>query len=485
MDYNEVTDKIMTSCRFGKAKGIEVSTEMLDTLGRPEKGMRIVHIAGTNGKGSTAALITAILASAGYRVGMFTSPHLIRFNERIQIAEPKKLRRHTKDKSKLSGASEKFTHDLSVSPEQEDRTQDAARPLETGHPFTLQQIPNAEVTAIGERLLSLPLTLEPTMFDYCLAMALLWFKRQACDVVVLETGLGGTYDSTNAICEVPEVSVITNIGYDHMAILGNTLAEIASNKAGILKPGTHAVLARMAPEARQVLVDTCKKLSVPYVASPDAVALFPKYHLHMDDLSLLGFYQAENAASAITACEYLLRNLAEQERSAAIRYGLMHTIWPGRMEKLPYRNISVILDGAHNPQGVNALAESLARFYPGGKFTFITGVLADKDYSHMMERMVPLAKRFYTVPVDSPRALNPAELAEMIRKCGGEAVVCSSISEALDRAGEDAGDPAVSLSENASCSGIENDMKKAFLPVVAFGSLYFIGVLRKILTQTC
>lgn len=188
--YEEVLDKIENARRFGNLPGVEVSRAMLHGLGEPQKGMPYVHIAGTNGKGSVCAFLSSTLKEAGYKVGVFTSPHLVDFRERITV----------------NG----------------------------------EMIPKETVTRIGNRLLEEDFGVSPTMFDYCMAMAVLYFKEQQCDIAVMETGLGGKLDSTNAL-GIPDVAIITRIGYDHMAILGNTLSEIAAEKAGIIKKGSYII----------------------------------------------------------------------------------------------------------------------------------------------------------------------------------------------------------------------------------------------------
>ena len=202
LTYEETVTAIENKRRFGNLKGVEISKIMLEKLGHPEKDLRIIHIAGTNGKGSVSAFLRSVFECAGLKTGMFTSPHLVDFRERIQVQG--------------------------------------------------DMISKEDTMRLGNRLLSMDFGVCPTMFDYCLAMALLYFKEQKCDVVILETGLGGTYDSTNA-CGVPDVTVIAKIGFDHMAILGDTLAQIAAEKAGIIKHGTALVLESQEKEAMDVL----------------------------------------------------------------------------------------------------------------------------------------------------------------------------------------------------------------------------------------
>ena len=391
MTYQQMVTKIESMRRFGKATGLEVSTALLRELDYPEKNMDIIHIAGTNGKGSTAAFLASLLKESGKRVGLFTSPHLITFRERIQI----------------NG----------------------------------KYISEDDVVFWGEKVLEAArgLEVDATMFDIALAMALLYFKSQEVEVVILETGLGGRYDSTRALTVVPKVSVITNIGFDHTAVLGNTLEEIAENKADIIRKDTVAVIAKMDEKAQKVIVSHCEKLSVPYVFAMD-MELDSKW-----ELGLLGDYQKENAQNALAAYESYMKGKMDQE---VIALGLKNATHPGRLQIIQ-KDPLVIVDGAHNPQGVSALSRSLKALYPKEKFTFVVGVLADKDYGHMMEEMLPLAKEFVTVTVESNRALQGEELARYLMERGAKAYAASSIEDAFLR--EQTG------------------------KTVVFGSLYFVG----------
>ncbi len=391
MTYQQMVTKIESMRRFGKATGLEVSTALLRELDYPEKNMDIIHIAGTNGKGSTAAFLASLLKESGKRVGLFTSPHLITFRERIQI---------------------------------------------NGN-----YISEDDVVFWGEKVLEAArgLEVDATMFDIALAMALLYFKSQEVEVVILETGLGGRYDSTRALSVVPKVSVITNIGFDHTAVLGNTLEEIAENKADIIRKDTVAVIAKMDEKAQKVIVSHCEKLSVPYVFAMD-MELDSKW-----ELGLLGDYQKENAQNALAAYESYMKGKMDQK---VIALGLKNATHPGRLQIIQ-KDPLVIVDGAHNPQGVSALSRSLKALYPKEKFTFVVGVLADKDYGHMMEEMLPLAKEFVTVTVESNRALQGEELARYLMERGAKAYAASSIEDAFLR--EQTG------------------------KTVVFGSLYFVG----------
>ena len=394
-NYQEVIDKIENSRRFGNLPGVEVTKRMLATLGNPQDGLAFIHVAGTNGKGSTCAFLTNILAKAGLKCGCFTSPHLIHFEERITVDQ--------------------------------------------------QMIPKEVVTRLGNELLSIDFGVTPTMFDYCLVMAVLYFKECGCNVAVMETGLGGRLDSTNALGN-PMVAVITRIGYDHMAILGNTLTEIASEKAGILKENVPAIFAPQDDEALAVL----RKHPGTLVSSEDMEKVaFMKP-------GLMGAYQLENGAAAMLAAQKFLSQIGfdEERADAAIEAGIHTAIWKGRMEILS-REPYLMVDGAHNSNGIHALKTSLMKLYPDEKFHFVMGVMADKDYEKMNEELLSLAIDFVTVTPESSRALQAESLAEKIRSQGIPARSIASVADVLTlpRVGE---------------------------KTIALGSLYFIGELEAI-----
>lgn len=406
--YEEVQEKINHASTFGSLPGVEISRILLEKLGHPEKDIPFVHVAGTNGKGSVCAFLSSILIDGGWKVGTFTSPHLIDFEERITV----------------NGV----------------------------------QIPKADVTRLGNEVLDLALDIQPTMFDYCMAIALLYFKEQQCDILVMETGLGGRLDSTNAI-GVPAVSVITKIGYDHVAILGNTLAKIAAEKAGIIKKGTYLVMEQQELEAREVLVAAAEE------NCPDAYAIVSDADIvwaKNQKLKLLGTHQWENAAAAALAAEYLIRQLCPDMENAArkklIESGLAHATWQGRMELLSEKPFFMV-DGAHNSNGVTALLNSLKYLYPGEKFHFVMGVMADKDYEEMVRLLVPVAGSFWTVTPENHRALQGQKLAEFISTFGIPTKNYEQIQDVVNE-----------ILHDTSCSD----------KIIAFGSLYFIGELKNI-----
>lgn len=402
--YEEVLDQIENGRRFGNLPGVELTGMMLEAMGQPQNGMRFIHVAGTNGKGSVCAFLTAVFQKAGYKVGTFTSPHLIHFEERIAV----------------NG----------------------------------QMIPEEEVTRLGNLLLSQNFAASPTMFDYCVLMAVLYFKEQQCDLVIMETGLGGRLDSTNAL-GVPLVSVITRIGYDHMAILGDTLEAIASEKAGIIKEAVPVVSAPQEPQVLRVLQEKAeKKNTTCRVVQPCDEQRATEMHPR-----LRGAYQRENAAVAVLAAECCFAQLRKENRDGrwktekeSIRWGIGHAVWPGRMEVLS-QSPFLLTDGAHNSNGIHALRVSLEELYPGEKFHFVMGVMADKDYEKMIEELLPLALDFVTVTPESARALQGEELAAAIKSKGISAHSITRVEE---------------------IPKLLREKEKT----VALGSLYFIGELQ-------
>ena len=394
MTYEEIVSIIDNKHRFGKACGKDVTQELLGVLGNPEKHMKIIHIAGTNGKGSVAAFVSSILQAASFasdnkfKVGLFTSPHLIEYTERIQI----------------NG----------------------------------QQISKADVARLGEKLLHTPLKLEPTMFDYWLAMALLYFKEQNVEYVVLETGLGGAKDSTNGLSVPPLVCAITSIGLEHTQYLGDTLPLIAGEKAGIIKPKVPVVIGRMPAEAREVIIARCHKLESEYVLADEVPLDRP--------LGLFGGYQRSNAAVA----EEIVKLLDIAIPDHIVNEGLAKAVWKGRMQIISQAPF-ILVDGAHNPSGVKALYDSLIAEFPNQQFSFIMAVMADKDYSQMARIIAPVASRIYTVTVESQRALQASALAAAIEAIGIKATCVDSYETAINAA-----------------NGFAE-------PIIVFGSLYFIG----------
>ncbi len=406
----------------GQKPGLERIQTLLDRLGHPEAQMKFVHIGGTNGKGSTAAMTASVLRAAGYRVGLYTSPFLNRFNERIQI------------------------NGIEIS--------DAE----------LETLVN-EVRPFADSMEDLP-----SEFELITAIAFLYFYRMHCDIVVLEVGLGGEFDATNVI-PCPEVAVLTSIGLDHTAVLGATVAEIAQTKAGIIKAGGDVVSYGHLPEADEQIEAACAaqnaKLWPVNFDLLETTSLNLQYRTFrygsMENLRipLLAEYQPRNAAVAITALS-VLAHKGWHITGQNIRDGLEQVQWPGRFEVLG-QHPTFLLDGSHNPQGMAATVDSLKELFPEQKFVFLLSIMADKDVDAMLELLLPMAEQFFTVTADNPRAMPGEVLAERIKALGGKAEVCASIPEGV-----------------AAAQGLAGYDGR----VCALGTLYFSGDVRRAFLNT-
>ena len=393
MTYEEALSYIHSICWKGSKLGLDRTRELLGKLNDPQKELKFIHIAGTNGKGSTAAMLSSILEEAGYRVGLYTSPFINRFNERMQVNH--------------------------------------------------QPIPDEELAALTEyvRPHADAMADSPTEFELITALAMVWFARQKCDIVVLEVGMGGELDSTNII-DVPEAAVIAAMGLDHVKELGPTMADIARAKAGIIKEGGRVVSYGGNSEADEVIAAVCRARNAS-LCQPDFSAIVPgDFSLEGQTFSykgwrglripLVGAYQMNNAAVVLETVE-VLRQRGWNISDEAVRQGLADTRWPARFEVLR-RDPVFIVDGGHNPHGIRATAESLRRLFPGRKITFVTGVMADKDVEHILGLIVPLADQFFTVRPDNPRAMDAGELAARIEAMGAKATACASVRDGVDRA---------------------------------------------------
>ena len=417
MSENETLAYIESEKWTWHKPGLSRTRELLKALGNPEKKLKFAHIAGTNGKGSTAASMASVLRKAGYRTGLYTSPYIISFNERMQVDG--------------------------------------------------EMITDEELAAIVEKIRPFADAMEdtPTEFELITAIAMQYFLDKKCDIVVLEVGLGGELDSTNVI-DVPEVAVITAIGLDHVEYLGHTLPEIASAKAGIIKGGPVAFYGGE-PEVEEVFIKKCRETNSPlqivdrsrlHVHSIDLDAcVFDFEPYHNIRLPLVGTYQPYNAALAITALE-LMREKGWRISDQNIIDGLNDVYWPGRFEVID-RSPVFVLDGAHNSHGIRATAASLTQHFKDQKLVFLLGVMADKDVDVMMDCIAPLAKSFVTVRPDNDRAMAAADLAKFLNdRYGKPATPRDTIEDGVALARELAGPDGV---------------------VVALGSLYFSGDIRK------
>lgn len=424
MTYDKALEYIHSLYWRGKKSGLEKTKELLDLCGHPERGLRCIHIAGTNGKGSTAAMLDSICRCAGRKTGLYTSPYIVRYNERIQAG---------------------------------------------GH-----QIPDETLARLTAYLAGLVEQMEvpPSEFEFGTVLAFLYFKEQQCDPVILETGLGGTFDSTNVI-EHPLLCVITALGLDHTAQLGTTMEEIAEAKAGIIKPGVPVVFYGDNEAGESVIRGRCKKCDATLVM-PDFTELvseqmgtvfdcqtFSYKEWKQTELSLSGLYQLKNAAVVLEVVERL-RLLGIDLPEAAVREGLKTVYWQARLEVL--REAPLLLaDGSHNPQGMQATIESLKRYFPGRKLQFIFGAMADKELDIMVPMFLPLAKKVYITAPSMPRAMKPEELLAICREncnetVAPEFVLCSQVKEALVLA--------------------EQEDKEEI--IVAIGSLYLVGEIKQV-----
>lgn len=417
MTVQETISFIQAASWLGCCPGLERITDLMHRLGDPQKELRFIHITGTNGKGSTAAMLSAILRESGYTVGLFTSPHLRFYHERIQV----------------NGA------DIS--------DEELCAAAETVKPAVEQ------------------MDMIPSEFERFTAMALTYFHKRRCDIVVLEVGLGGRLDSTNVI-PAPEVAVITNISLEHTEYLGDTVEKIAAEKAGIIKPGADVVLSGQCPAAEAVVrakASSCgNRLCVTDAAqlrqrSADLSGQRLDYRERKNlRLRLLGAYQCRNAAAALDTVDALCRR-GWAVPETAVRRGLETVTWPGRFEVLRTKPL-VLADGAHNPNGVAELVRCLEQYLPGQKCLFLTGVMADKDYVRMMRTAAPYAAAFITVPPPSERALPAQTLKEEIgRFFSGPVRAEDSVEAGLELA----------------LTSLEPGQ-----PLCIFGSLYQLGAVR-------
>lgn len=413
MTGKEAIDYIHSMVWNRKATGYEHAKELLKCMGNPEKQLKYVHIGGTNGKGSTAAMLASVLEEAGYKTGLYTSPYIHRFHERIQI----------------NG----------------------------------EQISDEELGAVTEYVKTYADQMPdcPSEFALVCCVAFEYFARKQCDIVVLEVGMGGTNDATNVI-ECPEVAIMTNIGLDHTEFLGDTLEQIAETKAGIFKQNSAAVIYQSTPTVEAVLQAICSEKGIP-VKIPEFEALHLRQHslegqiFDFDErkelfLPLLGEHQLKNAAVVMTAID-VLKEKGWEISESELRQGLTRVTWPGRFEVIS-SNPLFIVDGGHNPQCIDALAQNLKDYLHNRKVIAITGVLADKDYEEMFRPIFPYIAEFVCITPPSPRRLEADTLAAYLRKAGAEATAYESMESAILYALEVAGDDGA---------------------VLCFGSLYSIG----------
>lgn len=419
MNYNEALEYIHgVSWTFCKP-GLERIGELCERLGHPEKSLKFIHVAGTNGKGSTSAMLDSVLRAAGYRVGLYTSPYIRVFNERMRIDG--------------------------------------------------KNISDDELAELTEYIKPIADKMEdsPTEFELITALAFEYFARHNCDAVVLEAGMGGRLDSTNII-DTSVLSVITGIALDHTAFLGDTVEKIAAEKAGIIKNGVPVLYGGSDESAWNVIKEKAletksfsarvdyNKLRIKDMALDGTVFDFDSFEALK--IKLLGSYQPRNAAIVISAVEILRKNGFEIS-DAALRDGLSSARWQGRFEILS-REPLIIFDGAHNPQGIEAAVESIKLYFENEKVCIVTGVLKDKDYTYIAKMLSSVASQAFTFTPDSPRALGANDYADTLATAGLSAKACDSVCDAIS---------------NAKIYAVKHSC-----PIVCAGSLYAYAEIAKL-----
>lgn len=426
MDYQEALHFIHSTHRFGMKLGLDNMKALMNLLDNPQEKLKFIHIAGTNGKGSTSAMISSILQMQGYQVGLFISPYLEEFTERIQI------NREKIDKKALARITKEVKEKVD------------------------------EMVSKGYD--------HPTEFEVVTAIGLKYFGDKKVDLVVLEVGLGGSLDATNIISK-SEVSIITSIGLDHMAQLGTSLEEIAGEKAGIIKENGKVVIYPQDKRIYKVIENKAKEKNAKvYFAEESEIIrkensfkgqVFSYKSKNLDlstiELSLLGKHQILNAQTILKAIE-VLRKKGYGILDSSILEGFKRVTWPGRFEII-HKNPMIILDGAHNMQGARAFSQTIEEFFPKDKIILIIGILKDKEVEKILKEILPVAKEIITITPDNPRAMEGKELVRQVKKINPN-IACTSldsIEEAIKWA----------LNKNAK-------------ETIAFtGSLYTIGEVRK------
>jgi len=415
MTYPEAIQFLYGLRWFGAKFGLANTFKLAALAGNPQNQLRFIHVAGTNGKGSTCAMLESIYRAAGLRVGLFSSPHLVAFGERIQvnrrvISERNIVRLVAEMKSSLEeawGAPNAAVQSSGSGREVEPRSPKDSHSAATEH---------------------------PTFFEVVTVMALRYFAAQQCDLVVWETGLGGRLDATNIV--TPLASVITNIQYDHQKWLGETLASIAAEKAGIIKPRIPVFTATDAPEALRVIAETARRQEAPLTSlSPAEMGRPP---LSTIQLPLPGQHQRMNAAVAVATVRALALQIPVSDD--IIRAGLSRVHWAGRLQLVTRpTGQKILLDGAHNVGGAGILAAAMKEYFPSAAPTLVLGILRDKDWPSMCEILAPRAGRILLVPVPSERSATPQELAEACRRANPRAQVieCGTLGAALEATTKD------------------------------------------------
>ncbi len=403
MNYNEVVNFIETSMKFGCRPGLERTAKLLDFLGNPHKKLKLIHVAGTNGKGSTTAMIANVLSNAGYSTGMYISPHLYRNTERMTI-----------DGSEIT---------------EEDFVKYALEVMDM-------------VKLMREKGLE-----EPTQFEMYTAMALLYFERKKVDFAIIEVGLGGRFDATNVID--PTLAVITSISYDHMDILGDTIEKIAYEKAGIIKEASTVILyPQLFSEVTHLMEEISREKRANLVkADANSIVLkdysmggqiidfkYRDYDIRDIKLPLIGDHQLSNAAVALTAIAEL-NSMGHTIGAEAVRKGIETVKWPCRLSIVTTEPL-ILIDGAHNEDGINSLQGALSKYFSSRKIIFVIGMLKDKDYGYAIRKLMPLAHHTVATEPESERALTADAMAEAVKPYCANVSAEPDIAKAIEKAKE-------------------------------------------------
>lgn len=428
LNYTEAIEYIHSTYKFGSKLGLENIKELLNRLGNPQNEKKIIHIAGTNGKGSTSAMISYILSEQGNKVGLYTSPYLEEFNERI------KINNNNISNQKLAYIIEKVK--ISVD----------------------------EMVSEGFN--------HPTEFEIITAAAFLFYDLENVDFIVLEVGLGGRFDATNVI-ESPLLTILTSISMDHMQYLGDTLEKIAFEKCGIIKPQVKVVVASQHHESMKIIKEQCAIKSAECINSDDAEIITLGYNIYGQDLlykyknneisfklSLLGEYQISNVKTVLTAI-YTLKENGIRISSESIKSGLKNVKWPGRFEIIN-KNPMIVLDGAHNEEGIIELKKALKKYFPTNNINIVLGILKDKQYKEMVKTISDSATNIIATEPDNDRKLSAFELATEVSAYNKNVSYFSDYKDAVN---------------NALKSLKANEV------LCIAGSLYLIGVVKKYLRE--
>lgn len=390
MTYQEALQYIHSICWTFTKPGLERITALCEKLGNPQNDLKFIHVAGTNGKGSFCSMLDSVLRHAGYKTGLFTSPYIKVFNERMQ--------------------------------------------------FCGENIADDELAEITEYVRPFADSMEdkPTEFELITAIGFEYFKRKKCDIVILEAGMGGRLDSTNII-DSSLLSVITGISLDHTAFLGDTVEKIAAEKAGIIKQNGSVLFGGKSKSVEEVIKNKATEMNADYhfadkssleITSSDLSGSTFNYNGYTSiKLPLLGLYQPENAVNVLCAIEILKdKGLAISEE--AVREGLLAARWPARFEIISRKPL-IIFDGAHNPEGIETAVSSIKRYFGDQKVCILTGVMKDKDYNYIAGKFSEIASRAFTITPANPRALPAEEYANVLEGVGIKAQSYSSVADAL------------------------------------------------------